>query len=197
MVSLKVNLLALVLVVLALWCPAVAAKEDAADISEIDLRLKANPRALFAARSGGGRRSLGKKKKDKKKKKKKKKKDKENKDKDKDKDDDDDDDDDKNKNTCTDLDQDGYCAQVDDCNDDDATIWPGAPELCDGLDNDCDGEVPMDELDSDGDGYSGPLRATNLRLYGIPSDSVACRRLPCDVLPLDNTLFSNRSRTSK
>ena len=39
----------------------------------------------------------------------------------------------------TDSDQDGfYC---DDCNDSSATTHPGAPELCDGYDNDCDGEI--------------------------------------------------------
>ena len=40
----------------------------------------------------------------------------------------------------------------DDCDDDDPLLFAGAPELCDGVDNDCDGVVPAAELDGDGDG---------------------------------------------
>lgn len=40
-----------------------------------------------------------------------------------------------------DFDNDGFCAGSQDCLDDDNTSYPGAPELCDGKDNDCDNSV--------------------------------------------------------
>ncbi len=60
-----------------------------------------------------------------------------------------------------DVDGDGYIsdrAGGDDCNDGSATAYPGAPEQCNGRDDDCDGfpTAPEDETsDCDGDGY-GP-----------------------------------------
>ena len=47
-----------------------------------------------------------------------------------------------------------------DCNDADVTIGPHAPEVCDAIDNNCDGEVDEGQMtffyyDGDGDGYGG------------------------------------------
>jgi serine protease len=62
--------------------------------------------------------------------------------------------------SCIDADDDGFCANMDpvDCDDNDFTVYPGAPELCDGRDNNCDGVT--DEgcptggcTDNDGDGW--------------------------------------------
>ena len=46
-----------------------------------------------------------------------------------------------------DIDGDGYSILAGDCNDEDAAVFPGAEEICDEIDNDCDGQV--DDLDSD------------------------------------------------
>jgi len=54
-----------------------------------------------------------------------------------------------------DVDGDGFTTCDDDCDDDEATRYPGATELCNAIDDDCDGEVPAFELDGDGDGLTG------------------------------------------
>ena len=58
----------------------------------------------------------------------------------------------------TDPDGDGHCA--DDCAPEDPLVHPGALEICNDQDDDCDGEIDEDPtltwyLDEDGDGYGG------------------------------------------
>ncbi|MFT4978651.1 MAG: hypothetical protein ACI8S6_004561, partial [Myxococcota bacterium] len=66
-----------------------------------------------------------------------------------------------------DIDGDGYYSDVD-CSDQEPLVNPGAVELCDGLDNDCDGKIDEEDaieaqlwfIDADGDGYGysiGPV----------------------------------------
>ncbi len=60
----------------------------------------------------------------------------------------------------------GYVDNAEDCDDSEATALPGGTEVCDGLDNDCDGATDDDDddvadpetwyTDSDGDGYGDP-----------------------------------------
>jgi len=52
---------------------------------------------------------------------------------------------------CVDDDGDGVDS-CSDCDDDDPLVFPGAPERCNGLDDDCDGTPLDDEVDDDGDG---------------------------------------------
>ncbi len=47
---------------------------------------------------------------------------------------------------------DGISVLGEDCDDQDVTVLPGAVEVCDGQDNDCDDALPPDETDGDGDG---------------------------------------------
>ena len=51
-----------------------------------------------------------------------------------------------------DSDGDGWSTVMGDCDDADAGAYPGAPEICNGIDEDCDGEIDED-FDRDGDGY--------------------------------------------
>jgi uncharacterized protein (TIGR03382 family) len=59
----------------------------------------------------------------------------------------------------------GYAPAPDDCDDTESAAWTGNAEVCDGVDNDCDGGVdvgavdaPTWYLDTDGDGYGDPAQ---------------------------------------
>jgi hypothetical protein len=61
------------------------------------------------------------------------------------------------------LGSDGTVIDASDCDDTRSTVWPGAPERCNGYDDDCDGDIDGNAVDmrlvyvdGDGDGFGDP-----------------------------------------
>ena len=72
----------------------------------------------------------------------------------------------------------GYVATADDCDDTNAAVHPTAIEICDGIDDDCDGGIDVGVadgvvrfLDADGDGFGDDARSSTG--CGIPTGFVA------------------------
>jgi len=91
-----------------------------------------------------------------------------------------------------DVDGDGYSA-TEDCDDIDASINPGADELCDGIDNNCDGTIDEDDvvgvfiwyIDYDGDGYGDSRYSTTActQPSGYVADATDCDDLDRVIYP--------------
>jgi hypothetical protein len=98
---------------------------------------------------------------------------------------------------------DGYAPVDDDCDDAQATVYPGADEICDDLDNDCDGAVnegSPDEVpyyrDADADGFGSAAESVlSCRTPdGFVADATDCDDAAADVNPAADELCDELDR---
>ena len=89
-----------------------------------------------------------------------------------------------------DLDGDGFTESQGDCNDNDATINPAAQEVCDSVDNNCDGQIDEGVInpyyeDTDSDGYGNPNISTDScqQPSGYVADNTDCDDSDASVNP--------------
>ncbi|MBN1336037.1 MAG: putative metal-binding motif-containing protein, partial [Deltaproteobacteria bacterium] len=82
-----------------------------------------------------------------------------------------------------------HVADQTDCDDLNASVYPSAEEICDGLDNDCDVEVDEDAgwplaTDGDGDGFGEP-GSTRIRCEGVDNEWDCDDRDPSEPVVVD------------
>ncbi|MBJ6369209.1 MopE-related protein [Snuella sedimenti] len=87
----------------------------------------------------------------------------------------------------------GYVANSSDCDDSEPDAYPGNTEVCDGIDNDCDGQIDENVkttfyADMDGDGYGDANNTTEA--CSVPSGFVS-DNMDCD--DTDDTVYPNAS----
>src|SRR5262249_29597292 len=84
----------------------------------------------------------------------------------------------------------GYVPNNDDCNDARADVYPGHPEVCDGVDNNCNSQVDENVQtvyyrDADGDGHGNP--AATMQACSPPARYLTnnddCNDAPADGFP--------------
>ena len=90
----------------------------------------------------------------------------------------------------------GYVATGGDCDDTDASIYPGASEVCDGVDDDCDGNVDegctLQYRDADGDGYGDPKDSTTVPQSGYVTNGGDCDDTNANINPGKPELCNGR-----
>ena len=93
----------------------------------------------------------------------------------------------------------GYVPNGNDCDDTESTVFPSAPEICDGLDNNCNDEI--DEglgdafyTDADGDGFgdSTSLVQTCTEGVGYVENGEDCDDTNASINPLGNEICDGR-----
>lgn len=91
------------------------------------------------------------------------------------------------KKFCLTADTTGYVRRSGDCNDNNNKIYPGALELCDGLDNNCDGitEVILTYFkDADGDGFGSAITKDSCsQPYGYVTNNLDCNDFNSNISP--------------